>query len=103
MTGPHASKAVPPWRSRLETRLALTMAALLTAGLALVFVVTTTVVSSQSRDRAALELDVARSSFHAQLEERARSAMRAAELITQLPVFRAHLTDSRLAEDRATV
>ncbi|MBM3770234.1 MAG: hypothetical protein FJW27_02915 [Acidimicrobiia bacterium] len=79
------------------------MAALLTAGLALVFVVTTTVVSSQSRDRAALELDVARSSFHAQLEERARSAMRAAELITQLPVFRAHLTDSRLAEDRATV
>lgn len=91
------------WGSRLEARLALTLALLLTIGLALTFVVTTSVVSSQSRDRAARELEVARSSFHAQLDERVRSATSEAELVTQLPVFRAHLTDSQLTEDRATI
>jgi hypothetical protein len=68
-----------------------------------VFAVTTRVVSVQSRDRAAAELEVARGSFSNLVDERITAAIGAAELITQLPVFRAHLTDGQLAENRANV
>ena len=71
--------------------------------MALVFVVTTRIVSAQSRDRAAAELEVARSSFSNLVDERTSAAIGEAELITQLPVFRAHLTDGQLAENRANV
>jgi diguanylate cyclase (GGDEF)-like protein len=91
------------WLSRLDARVALVLGVLMLGGLVVVFVVTTGIVSSQSRDRAAIELEVARSSFHNLMDERVRSAMSAAELVTQLPVFRAHLTDARLAEDRENI
>lgn len=91
------------WLTRLEARVALALGLLITTALAAVFVIATSVVSAQSHDRASVELIVASGSFHNLLRERVRSAMREAELVTQLPVFRAHLTDQRLAEDRATV
>jgi predicted signal transduction protein with EAL and GGDEF domain len=94
------SRSRAAWLSRLDARVALVLGVLMLGGLIAVFVVTTGIVSSQSRDRAAVELEVARSSFHNVMDERVRSAMSAAELVTQLPVFRAHLTDARLAEDR---
>jgi predicted signal transduction protein with EAL and GGDEF domain len=37
------------------------------------------------------------------MDERVRSAVSAAELVTELPVFRAHLTDAQLVEDRETL
>ncbi len=98
-----AASAGRSWTARLEARVALALGLLVTLALVAVFVVTTRVVSSQSRERAGLELDVARSSFHALVQERASAAARAAALVTELPVFRAHLTDAQLAADRATV
>ena len=65
--------------------------------------ITIQLVSSQSRTRAQDELDVARSAFSSLLESRETSSIALTTLITELPVFRAHLTDARLAQDRSTV
>jgi len=64
---------------------------------------TTDAVSTQSRARAATELEVARTAFDNQLQTRTASAIAASELVTELPVFRAHLTDARLAGDGQTL
>lgn len=97
--------ADPPahWTARLEARVVVGVALLITAALATVLGVTTAVVSSQSRERAARELDVARSVFQQLLDERLKAALQTSHLVTELPVFRAHLTDQSLAGDQATM
>ena len=91
------------WRSRLETRVALALGVLMLGGLAAVFLTTTQIVSMQSHDRAAVDLHIARGTFHNLIDERVKSAVSAAELVTELPVFRAHLTDAQLLDDRDTL
>jgi predicted signal transduction protein with EAL and GGDEF domain len=77
---------------------------LLVAGaLGAVLTFTIGLVSRESRERAVGELEAARTAFYSLLESRATSAQTLATLVTELPIFRAHLTDSRLAADRATV
>ncbi|MFN7977324.1 MAG: EAL domain-containing protein [Vicinamibacterales bacterium] len=83
--------------------MAVTLGLLSAAAVGAVFVVTTAVVTRQSRERAGVEIDVARAAFASTLTARASAARAAADLVTQLPVFRAHLTDARLAADEATV
>ena len=68
------------WFARLETRVAATLALLVAGAMVAVFVVTTRVVSVQSRDRAAAELEVARGSFSNLVDERISAAIGAAEL-----------------------
>jgi diguanylate cyclase (GGDEF)-like protein len=46
---------------------------------------------------------VARAAFSSLMESRAASSVALATLVTELPVFRAHLTDARLAGDRPTI
>ena len=65
--------------------------------------ITIQLVSTQSRTRAEDELDAARSAFSSLMENRAASSIALTTLVTELPVFRAHLTDARLAEDRPTI
>ena len=78
--------------------------ALIVAGaLAAVLAVTLDAVSRQSRERATTDLEVARTAFYNQLEMRKASTAAALQLITELPVFRAHLVDARLATDHATI
>ncbi len=57
----------------------------------------------RSMARAAEELDVAHTTFSRLLDERARSATTLTRLITELPVFRAHMTDTHLRADAASV
>ena len=57
----------------------------------------------RSMARAADELDAAHTTFSRLLDERARSATTLTRLITELPVFRAHMTDTRLRADAASV
>jgi hypothetical protein len=77
---------------------------LLVAG-ALLAVLTFTIgtVSRESRERAVDELESARTAFYSLLESRANAAHTLTTLVTELPIFRAHLIDTRLAADRATV
>ncbi|MGE0814670.1 MAG: putative bifunctional diguanylate cyclase/phosphodiesterase [Vicinamibacterales bacterium] len=91
------------WPSRLEARVALALGLLVAVALGAIFLATTRAVASQSRERATAELAAASRSFHDLVAERVTGALGTAQLVTELPVFRAHLTDVRLAADTATV
>ena len=92
-----------PWHRRLEARVAVALALLVAGALGALLFITTRLVASQSRGRAGDELAVARTAFSSLLDNRAASAIAITNLVTELPVFRAHLTDARLAADRPTV
>ena len=86
-----------PWHRRLEARVAVALALLVAGALGAMLVITIQLVSTQSRTRAEDELDVARTAFSSLMESRAASSIALTTLVTELPVFRAHLTDARLA------
>jgi predicted signal transduction protein with EAL and GGDEF domain len=87
----------------MEARVALGVGLLVGFSLGAVVIVTTRTVTSRSLDRASVDLEVARSAFYRSLETRAESAAALARLVTELPVFRAHMTDARLAGDPGTI
>ena len=60
-------------------------------------------VTSQSLGRASEDLEVARATFYRSLDTRTESAAALTRLVTELPVFRAHITEARLAADPATI
>ena len=88
---------------RLETH--VVVAVTLVVGLALVaaLFIARRVVTDGSRERTSTELAAARSAFYRLQDDRAEFAAAQATLVTALPVFRAHVTDSRLAGDLATM
>ena len=94
---PNPRAALASAASRRRSPLAVAL--LVAAALGAVLVITTQLVSSpvaqprQRRDRRR-----ARGAFDSLLESRASAAMALTTLVTELPVFRAHLTDARLAE-----
>jgi PAS domain S-box-containing protein len=87
----------------METRVAVGISVLLALSLALVLTLTTRTVTARSLDRASHELEAARTAFARLVANRAEFASAQTRLITSLPVFRAHLTDVRLASDIATL
>jgi signal transduction histidine kinase/ActR/RegA family two-component response regulator len=60
-------------------------------------------VTARSLDRMATDLNAAQMAFHRLVSERAEFASAQSALVAALPVFRAHLTDTRLAGDVATL
>jgi signal transduction histidine kinase len=98
-----ASSLSTPWHARLETRLLLfvtlvTGAAMIAMLLAANRVITTGAIEHMHEDQ-----DAAKQAFDRLLERRGESAASQSRLITELPVFRAHLSDPRLAGDDATI
>ena len=83
--------------------MALLLGLLVAGALTAVLTFTIGLVSRESRERAVNELEAARTAFYSLLESRAASAHTLTTLVTELPIFRAHLIDSRLAGDRATI
>ena len=83
--------------------MALLLSLLVAGALGAVLTFTIGLVSRESRERAVGELEAARTAFYSLLESRAASAHTLTTLVTELPIFRAHLVDTRLAGDRATV
>ncbi|HEY2907257.1 MAG TPA: ATP-binding protein [Vicinamibacterales bacterium] len=79
------------------------MALLVALSIAAVLVATTRTITNRSLDRAASDLDTARSAFYRLTDDRAEFASAQAALVTALPIFRSHMTDSQLAEDAATL
>ena len=100
---PRPRTASSPWHGRLEARVAVTLGLLVASALGAMFFITIRLVSTQSRTRAEGELDVARAAFSSLMQNRAASSLALTTLVTELPVFRAHLTDARLAPDGATI
>jgi PAS domain S-box-containing protein len=64
---------------------------------------TTRVVTRRSLSLASENLEAARSAFYHLADSRAEFASAQTRLITALPVFRAYMTDTRLAADEATL
>jgi signal transduction histidine kinase/CheY-like chemotaxis protein len=92
-----------PWHRRLEARVIGSVIVLVALSLAAILLATTRVVTARSLDRMAADLNAAQMAFHRLVSERAEFASAQSALVTALPVFRAHLTDTRLAQDVATV
>jgi predicted signal transduction protein with EAL and GGDEF domain len=91
------------WHRRLEARVAVVLGVIVAGALGVALTVTTRAVATQSRERAETELEAARAAFYDQLHSRTASALAASQLVTELPVFRAHLTETRLASDLRTI
>ena len=100
---PEAAPQTIPWHRRLEARVVAGVGLLVAGSLGAVLVVTTRAVTDSSLARASDELQAARAGFYRLVDDRAEFASAEAALVTALPVFRAHMTDTRLAEDAATL
>ena len=92
-----------PWHRRLEARVASALALLVAAAVGAVLLVTVNVVSAQSRNRVAADLDVARTTFYRLIDQRIAAAIDVAALVTQLPAFRAQLGGAPLAGPTAAM
>ena len=91
------------WYRGLGARVAVGLTLLIGFSLGAVLVATTRVVRARSIDRASEELDVAQLTFYRLVDARADSAASLTRLITDLPIFRAHMSDARLADDPETI
>jgi predicted signal transduction protein with EAL and GGDEF domain len=101
---PIAAAPTPiPWHLRLEARVIGGISVLVALSLAAVLVATTRAVTTRSLERTSTDLDAARTAFYRLTDDRAGFAAGQAALVTALPVFRAHMTDARLAGDDATL
>ncbi len=103
MTVPHQPPSDLPWHRRLEARVASALGLLVAVALGAVLVATLGVVSSQSRDRVAADLEVAQTAFHRLLELRIGAARDLVAMAAQAPAFHARLADPRQPGDRAAM
>ena len=92
-----------PWHRRLEARVIVGVIALVALSLSAILVATTRVVTARALERTSSDLEAARDAFRRLVDDRAEFASAQSALVTALPVFRAHLTDTRLREDVATL
>ena len=98
-----STRSLIPWHRRLEARVSAGVILLVGLSLGALLVATTGAVTSRSLARASEDLEVARSAFYRSLDTRTESAAALTRLVTELPVFRAHITEARLAADPATI
>jgi len=103
---PVSTAATPssiPWHLRLEARVIVGVSVLVALSLGAVLVATTRAVTNRSLERTLADLEAARAAFYRLADDRAEFAAAQAALVTALPVFRAHMTDARLAGSVATL
>src|SRR5918996_685510 len=92
-----------PWHRRLEARVLAGVTAIIGLSLAALTVVTGEVVARHSMNRAAGDLAAAQAAFTHLVSTQSELVAAQTRLINGLPVFRAHLTHSRLLGDVATM
>ncbi len=91
------------WHRRAEARLVLGVALIVGGSIAALVVATNRVVTTSALALAREEHDSAKGVFDQLVHRRAEFAARQSRLITELPVFRAHLSDPTIAADEDTV
>ena len=92
-----------PWYRRLEARLIVCVTIVAGLTLAALLLATQRVVTTDALARVTEHQTAAKAAFDRLVESRAAFAAAQIRLIAELPVFRAHLVDTRLASDTATV
>jgi PAS domain S-box-containing protein len=103
MVPPAPTHSVIPWHRRLEARVLLSVTLIAGLSLAAVLAATSEVVNRVSLSRARDDLLAAREAFRRITDMHAEFAVRETQLIVELPVFRASLTDPNVASDTATI
>ncbi len=88
-----------PWHQRLEARVASALGLLVAVALGAVLFATLGVVSSQSRDRVAADLEVAQTAFDRLLDLRLRAAMDVVTMAVRAPAARDRAGDAASAGD----
>jgi predicted signal transduction protein with EAL and GGDEF domain len=103
VAAPSTSSSSIPWHRRLEARVAAGVMLLVGLSLGALLVATTEAVTTRSLSRASEDLEIAGAAFYRTLDSRTQSAAALTRLVTELPIFRAHINDARLATDPATI
>ena len=103
MVPPAPTHSVIPWHRRLEARVLLSVTLIAGLSLAAVLAATSAVVNRVSLSRSRDDLLAAREAFRRITDMHAEFAVRETQLIVELPVFRASLTDPNVAADNATI
>jgi signal transduction histidine kinase/ActR/RegA family two-component response regulator len=98
-----ARSRVIRWHRRFEARVALGVLIVVAVTLAAVLMATAAIVRTNALRRAADDLRAARVAFQHLVDSRTEFAAAQLRLIAELPIFRAHLTDVRVATDSATI
>jgi PAS domain S-box-containing protein len=91
------------WHDRMEARVAAGILLLVALSLAGVVFTATRVTTRSAVDRAADNLEGARSAFYRLVDERAEFAAQQTRLITELPLFRSMMINPVIAKDVATL
>jgi signal transduction histidine kinase len=92
-----------PWRARLETQLLAFVTLVTGIAVLAMLVAANRVITAGAVERTHEDQDAAKQAFDRLLERRGEFASSQSRLITELPVFRAHLSDPRIAGDQATI
>jgi len=92
-----------PWRARLETRLLVFVTLVTGAAVSAMLVAANRVITASAIERQHQAQDGAKIAFDRLIERNGVFAASQSRLITELPIFRAHLSDPRLAADDATM
>jgi diguanylate cyclase (GGDEF)-like protein len=87
----------------MEAQVVLGVSLLVFMSLGAALFATTRAVTTQSRNRAKADLEAGRAAFDRLLQSRAESSAALTRLVTNLPVFRAVVSDPRVARDPATM
>ena len=90
------------WHDRMEARVAAGILLLVTLSLAAVVLAVTRVATRSAVERAADNLEGARSAFYHLVDERAAFATQQTRLITELPLFRSMMINPVVPEVVAT-
>jgi signal transduction histidine kinase len=99
----HERSPWPRFSLRLETHVVIAVTLVVAFALGAAMVIASRVVTTGSLELASADLTASRSAFYRLQDDREEFAAAQAALVTTLPIFRAHLTDSRLAGDVATL
>jgi hypothetical protein len=100
---PQATVSSLAWHRRLEARVLLGVGLIAGLSLLAILLATEQLVSTYSLRRSRQDLQAARAAFYQLVEARTAFAAAQSRLVTELPIFRAHMTDVRLTEDAATL
>jgi len=91
------------FHTRLDFQVAVAVTMVVAFSVTAALMIATRVVTTDSLDRATSDLAAARSAFYQLENDRAEFAAAQAALVTAGPMFRAYITDSRVASDVATM
>src|SRR3982751_5020773 len=91
------------FHTRLDFQVAIAVTMVVAFAVTAALAIASRVVTTDALDRASSTLAAARSAFYRLEDDRAEFAAAQATLVTAAPMFRAYMTDSRVASDVATM